>query len=122
MSKRTFSTIIQPLQLRLERPRLPSSISFRCSWLHYHLCAVVFFISKHTVRARSFIERERMADDKRWIDIASTNSLKQRPHVFMYVRLPHLQCQTLRERRADRELVDHAAVCARDRNSAAFAA
>src|SRR5215510_6550398 len=92
------------------------------SRLHYHLCALILFISEHLVRTGCLVERERMADDKRWIDIAPANPFQQRSHVFVHVRLSHLQRQAFREGRTDRELVNQSAVHARNGNDAAFTA
>ena len=50
------------------------------------------------------------------------DSVQQPRHVLVHVRLPHLQRQALGKRRAERELVQPAAIHAGDRDGAALAA
>ena len=63
-----------------------------------------------------------MRDDERRIDLAAFDALEQDGHVLVHVRLAHLEGQSLRERGAQRKLVQPSAVDAGNRDRAALAA
>src|SRR3954471_14068144 len=63
-----------------------------------------------------------MGDDEARVDLAALNALEQWTEVTLYVALPGADGQRAVHQRADRELVDEAAVRADDRDDAAVAA
>ena len=63
-----------------------------------------------------------MRDDEGRIDFSTLDAFEERGHVLVHVRLPHLERQALRERGAERKLVEPSAVDPRNRDDAALAA
>src|SRR5436305_8693230 len=62
-----------------------------------------------------------MRDDERGIDLAALDAFEQWAQVAMHVRLAHLEGQTLAEGRAERQLVEEAAIDAGHGDRATFA-
>src|SRR5436190_11636882 len=92
------------------------------AWLHDDLDARVLLLAERPVHVRRVVETDAVRDEERRIDVAALDAREQLRHVLVHVRLSHLERQALGERRAERELVEPAAVDAGDRDDAAFAA
>ena len=89
--------------------------------LQYDLDALIFLVAEHLVALRRLVQVQAMRDYKGWVDSPLLDVIQERPHIALDVGLAHLQGQALVERRADRSLVDDAAVHARDGNCTTLA-
>src|SRR5690349_2793554 len=83
---------------------------------------MLFFRVECTIGLRRLVQRKPMRDDERWIDVSALDPFQQQRHVFGYVCLSHLKCQTFGERGPDWKFVNQSAVYSGDRNRACFAA
>src|SRR5690242_14801231 len=110
-----------PLSRRQRRLRPPATLS-NCSWLYHHLDAIVSFLAKHLISRWGLIQRHRVADNERRIDVAATDPLQQRTHIFMYMCLPHPEGEAFCEGGANRKFVDQTAIDAGYGNRSTFAA
>ena len=85
-------------------------------WLEHDLSAPVRLIPKHAVRLRRVVQRQRMADHGRRIDLSILNALQQWLHIAHHVGLPGLHGQSFVHECAHRHLVDEAGVHSGHRN------
>ena len=81
---------------------------------------VVLFIPPYFVYFRGLIERDAMGDDVTRIDLPLLDSLQQRFHIVVHVRLTHLHGDTLAKCSAKRNFVQQSPVYARNGQSSAF--
>src|SRR5215203_4295668 len=91
------------------------------SWLKHHLDALVFFVLEDVVGVGCFIKRHFVRDDKRGIDVATLHAFEQRPHVFLYMGLPHFEGETLCKGDAYWKLVNQTTVYTWNGNRPALA-
>ena len=80
------------------------------------------FVAKRAIHGRRIFETNPVRDDEGRIDLAAFDAFEQDGHVLVHVRLAHLERQPLRERGAQRKLVQPSAVDAGNRDRAALAA
>src|SRR5215211_2033900 len=91
-------------------------------WLHDDLDAAVLFRLERLVELRPFLKRGAVRDDKGWINLTLFDPLHQLWHVMLNRRLGHSECKAPIDRAPHRNIVQHAAVDADDRDRAEVAA
>jgi hypothetical protein len=74
------------------------------------------------VSIRCIVETHAVCDDEGRIDLIKLDQLEQRLHVFVYVRLAHLESQALCERGPEWKLVKKSPIDTGYRNSATLSA
>src|SRR5437879_5564362 len=91
-------------------------------WLHDDFDAAVLFRPERLVEFRPFLKSGAVRDDKGWINLTLFDPLHQLRHVMLNRRLGHSEGEAPIDRAAHRNLVQHAAVDADDRDRTEVAA
>src|SRR4051794_38840339 len=97
-------------------------ISSRALRLQNDLDAAVLLVAEHFVHLGSVLERSGVGDDKGRIDLSFFNPPQEIIRPAVDVGLAHAECQAFIHRLTHGDLVDEAAIDARDRDHACRAA
>src|SRR5579885_1572183 len=120
--RRTFTAPHSPPRVTRPAPRahLPGLQTLRR--VQHDLEALLGLVAERPVAFGRVVDSHPVRDHEAGVDLAGLDALEQHLHIALHVRLAHLERKPLRERHADRELVDQPRVDARDRDGAALAA
>src|SRR5919112_459631 len=85
------------------------------SRLENDLDAAVLLVTEHLVHLRTLLHRHRMRDDEGGVDLPFLDAAQEVVGPAVHVRLAHAEGEPLVHGGAERDLVQNAAVYARDR-------